>query len=309
MNIRQDKLQRLTYVARQYYEQDCTQDEIARELGVSRPLVSRMLRQARELGVVEIRIHGAEEESPVLRLAKSRYRLAGGSLVRESGSDTQINAALVECTLDQLRKLSPAHLGIGWGHLIGELVAGAEKRVPQPGLAAHICPLIGNSGVSIRNYHSNENVRILAQQFGAQPHYLYSPAFADNSEERALFERTEHYKEVQNEWQALDVALVNIGNYPATPDFAAAHYSALLREKHAAGRLIAYYFTKEGEIIEAPSEYTLQIPMELLRRCKAVVAICSANTSARALLGALRTGLITHVVCREQLLAAALEMA
>ena len=56
MNIRQDRLQRLTYVARCYYEQARTQNEIASELGVSRPLVSRMLREARRLGIVEIRI-------------------------------------------------------------------------------------------------------------------------------------------------------------------------------------------------------------------------------------------------------------
>ncbi len=308
MNIRPDKLQRLTHVARRYYEQDCTQNEIARELGVSRPLISRMLREAKDLGIVEIRIRGAGVESPVLTLAKSRFRLQGGALVDGSGSDIQTNAALVESTLDYLRALSPVHLGIGWGYLIGELVAGAEKRPPQPGIAEHICPLIGNSGASIRNYHSNENVRILARQFGAQPHYLYSPAFADNGEERALFERTEHYKEVEREWQALDVALVNIGNYPTTPDFAAAHYGSILQEKHAAGRMVAYYFTREGEIIESPSGNTVQIPLVELRSCKCVIALCSANTSARALLGALRTGLVTHVVCCEQLLAAALEM-
>lgn len=309
MNIRNDKMQRLTYIARLYYEQDRTQNEIAKELGVSRPLISRMLREAKELGIVEIRIRGSDGGSPLLTAAKNRFGIHGGALVSEAGNDTQVNAALIDSTLDYLRALAPAHLGIGWGHLIGVLVASAEKRAPMPGVTEHICPLIGNSGASIRNYHSNENVRILAQQFGAQPHYLYSPAFADNGEERELFERTEHYKEVAREWETLDAALVNIGNYPVTPDFAAARYGALLQEKRAVGRLIAYYFNREGEIIESPADYSVQIPLELLSRCHSVVGICSANTSPRALLGALRTGLITHVICREQLLSDTLELA
>lgn len=308
MNTRQDRLQRLTYVARRYYEQDCTQNEIARELGVSRPLISRMLREAKELGIVEIRIRSAEEDSPVLLLAKKRFRLHGGSLVQASGSDAQVNAALAESTLDYLHALAPGRLGIGWGHLIGELAAAAGQLAPRHGVAAHICPLIGSSGASIRNYHSNENVRILARQFGAQPHCLCSPAFADTGEDRALFASTEQYQEVAREWQRLDAALVNIGNYPTTPDPAAAQCSPLLQEKHAAGQMIAYYFTIDGEIIESLPECTAQIPLEHLRRCRTVTAVCPANTNARALLGALRTGLLTHVICCEQLLAAVLEM-
>ena len=51
------------------YEQELTQNEIASELGVSRPLVSRMLREARRLGIVEIRINDPEQGKPLLEMA------------------------------------------------------------------------------------------------------------------------------------------------------------------------------------------------------------------------------------------------
>ena len=47
MSQREEKLRRLAYVARRYYLEDQKQSDIARELGVSRPLVSRMLSEAR----------------------------------------------------------------------------------------------------------------------------------------------------------------------------------------------------------------------------------------------------------------------
>lgn len=79
-----EKLRRLAHVARRYYLEDQKQSDIAAELGVSRPLVSRMLSEARELGVVEILIHepGAKAASLLerLRLSSShseRY-LGGG---------------------------------------------------------------------------------------------------------------------------------------------------------------------------------------------------------------------------------------
>lgn len=52
-----EKLLRLAHVARRYYLEDWKQIDIARELGVSRPLVSRMLGEARELGVVQITVY------------------------------------------------------------------------------------------------------------------------------------------------------------------------------------------------------------------------------------------------------------
>jgi len=51
MPISLDKGRRLEKVARLYYEEGLTQDEIARDLKVSRPLISRLIREARDLGI------------------------------------------------------------------------------------------------------------------------------------------------------------------------------------------------------------------------------------------------------------------
>ena len=50
-------------MAQQYYLEDRKQSDIATELGISRPLVSRMLREARELGVVRITVSRPETHS------------------------------------------------------------------------------------------------------------------------------------------------------------------------------------------------------------------------------------------------------
>ena len=54
VDVSLERRKKLAYVARRYYLEDQKQSDIARELGVSRPLVSRMLSEARELGIVEI---------------------------------------------------------------------------------------------------------------------------------------------------------------------------------------------------------------------------------------------------------------
>ena len=51
------RIERMVTVARMYYEQDMTQNEIAKVLGISRPLVSILLSEAKACGIVTFQIH------------------------------------------------------------------------------------------------------------------------------------------------------------------------------------------------------------------------------------------------------------
>src|SRR5688572_29159761 len=55
--IPEEHLQLVAEVAQLYYEQNLDQAEIAKRKGVSRSSVSRLLTEARELGVIEFRIN------------------------------------------------------------------------------------------------------------------------------------------------------------------------------------------------------------------------------------------------------------
>lgn len=302
MGANQDKLRRLAHVARRYYLEDQKQSDIAQELDVSRPLISRMLSEARALGVVEITIHEPGEEGRRLldRLC-DRFHLRGGALAEE-GDDRLTNRALCQQTMSLLDQLDTRRLGIGWGHFIGQLVSWLEEGEPRPSRVEHLSPLVGNAGVPIRNYHSNENVRLMAEQLGASPHFLYLPALAESFEEKQILCSTELYRQVEQQWDRLDTALVNIGNYPSTPDFASrARYGDLLQQRRACGRLLSYFFNADGEIVPADHDFAIQAPLSVLSHCPNVVGVCSANTSPRALQGALRTGLFSHIVARDGL--------
>ena len=80
-----------------------------------------------------------------------------------------------------------------------------------------------------------------------------------------------------------------------------ARYGDLLHRSRACGRLLNYYFNREGEIITSDRDFAIQIPRDVLSRCPRVIGLCSANTSSAALEGALNTGLFTALVVREGL--------
>ena len=66
------RIERLTQVARMYYEQNMNQSEIAKAIGVSRPLVSELLAEARECGIVTITINRVESA----RVLRARWLVA-----------------------------------------------------------------------------------------------------------------------------------------------------------------------------------------------------------------------------------------
>ena len=311
MNADKSKLQKLTDIAHLYYEQDLTQNEIAKKYGVSRPLISRMLKEAKAAGIVKIEICSPfPEGSYVMEQAVERFQIRGGMAVQNRGNDNLTNDAVSRAAISYLTELEQASYGIGWGHIIGNLVSLMEKSEPVDGLAARVCPLIGNSGVGNRNYHSNELVRIFALQCHAAPEYFYAPFIVTSEQERDIFKELESYRLIEKIWSGLDVALVNIGNYPSVPDFASeARYGDVLRKEKAVGKILNYYLDVNGRIFHSENDYALQIPLDLLAQVKHVVGICSANTSPKALAGALRTGLVHHLIAPEEVLRGAVEFA
>lgn len=308
MGISEEKQKKLAYVARRYYLDDWKQSDIAKELGVSRPLVSRMLAEAREHGVVEIRIHDPEaRQGQLVEQLRRSTSIRDGVLVEDGQDDDATNQLLSQGAVQLLWQLRSRRLGIGWGHLIGQLVTWLEAHPQLGSTVTDICPLVGNASIPARNYQSNENVRLIAQQLGAAPHFIYLPALPDSVEEKQLLCSSEIYRQIQAQWDKMDTALVNIGNYPSSPDFASlVRYGDLLQQEHTCGRLLVYYFNPQGKVIQSEQDFAIQIPLEQLSCCPNIIGVCSANTSVRALQGALKTGLFTHLVARADLVRSAL---
>ena len=292
MDANLEKQKRLAYVARRYYLEDQKQSDIARELGI-----------------VEITIHepGARAARLLERLRLSSS-IRGGVLVEDGTDNDATNQLLSQGAVELLRQLGARRLGVGWGYLIGQLVTWLEEN-PQPNSAiTDICPLVGNASIPARNYQSNENVRLMAQQLGASPHFLYLPALPESLEEKQLLCSTEVYRQIDQQWQKIDTALVNIGDYPSSPDFASlVRYGSLLQRQRACGRMLIYYFNEEGTVIQSEQDFAIQIPIDTLKRCPNIVGVCSANTSTKALGGALKSGFFTHIVARSEMIKVLLE--
>ena len=102
MAVSREKVQKLAAVARKYYLEDLKQSEIAQQMGVSRPMISKMLREARELGIVKISILDDEQPNQRLERLCRETSLRGGILVEDGLDDDDTNQKLSQGAVELL---------------------------------------------------------------------------------------------------------------------------------------------------------------------------------------------------------------
>lgn len=292
------KIERMLNVAHMYYERDMTQNQIAKELGISRPLVSLLLTEARSCGLVTITINDVQSRE---QLAAKRLESCFGlrrALVQPDAASADATDNATACAAFRLCYEEGAeNIGIGWGSMMGRMADCAEPEPGEQSKPGRLFPLIGGIGASYRGYHTNELVRIISGKLDCQADYLYFPAIFDSEQELAMIRNMETFRAVSQRWERIDLAFVNVSNYPSYPDLGVEYrYGGQLLRRRAVGRILAHYYDEEGQLIHPDVDNVIQCSLEQLGRSGKVTALCSAHLKEESVIGALRLKLIDTLV-------------
>lgn len=204
----------------------------------------------------------------------------------------------------------PRSVGLGWGSMLGRMADYAETLPDHEGAAkGRLFPLIGGIGASYRGYHTNELARIVSGKAGFEAEYLYLPAFFDSEAELDFARRLETWAAVQNGWDTMELALVNISNYPSYPR--PRRRIPLRRpadERGAVGRVLAHYYDESrprhrGERQQRPSGWR-----RAAQKAPRTVAVCSTLLRPQSVAGALALGVIDTVCLPRSLAEKVLEL-
>ncbi len=286
-------------IASSYYHDDVTQEELARRFGLSRARVSRLLKRAREDGLVEIRVHQqpglcAELEREFTR----RFRISR-LLVSPDQRDPQVQrAAVASLVASHLVKTLADGMVVATG--MGRNVAAvADGPPPAMRRAATFVSAIGGSARAGETMNPDHIGRRLAVRFGGDSETLYAPALVANMALRDVLHKNETVKLVLDRARRADIALIGIGDLSEDSNMVRMGWFkpeevAEARLSGTIGDIMGYDFI---DIYGQPSTTAMQgrviglMTLDLLR-IPDVVAIASENTKAAAILGALRTGAI-----------------
>jgi deoxyribonucleoside regulator len=304
-------------VAQMYYLDGLKQEQIAKQIGISRSLISMILTEARERGIVEITIRDpALNHDQLSRRLAAFYPKTSFTVVPTSSRDHDTLRKLVAQRAADLlaRTLRDGDVvGLAWGRTCLELVNAFR---PRERLRVAVVPLIGGSLQTARYFQINELVRLLADRCGGTPHFIHAPALVSDRKERDLHLAGSSLQVVRQQWRAMDVVVTGIGTLPP-PGGDPERESYIGEDKAfrelarsgAVGDICARYFDASGKfILDENYERVVGAPIEDLKRAKTAICMASGPEKAEAIAGALRTGVAKNLVLDEPTAEAALEL-
>lgn len=300
-----ERHQLLADIAEWYYIDGMSQHDIARRVDLSRPSISRLLLDAREAGIVEIKIHRPIPTVPELeRELESRFSLRQVRVLeRRAASEVEVLRTvgrLGVMTLDSVLE-DGMTFGLSWGttvHAVIEMLS--SRRLP----GVKVVQLIGGVGAPYRSIDASEQCRRAARVFGAQHYYLNAPMRVENPEVAAALREDHSIREVLELAQHTDVALVGIGSI--IPEISTQYHSGYisyddlrkLDKLGTVGAVCASNYDIMGQHVHAPwlEDCTIGVRWDHLQQFDTVIAVVVGKRKAPALLGALRSGIVDILI-------------
>lgn len=300
-----ERHQLLADIAEWYYIDGMSQQDIARRVDLSRPSISRLLLDAREAGIVEIKVH--RPIPTVLELEReleSRFSLQRARVLeRRTATDEDALRILGRLGVSVLNNVLEDGMifGLSWGTTVHAVIeALSPRRLPD----VKVVQLIGGVGAPYRSIDASEQCRRAAQMFGAQHYYLNAPMRVEQPEIAAALREDHSIREVLELAQGTDVALVGIG--ALIPEVSTQYHSGYisyddlrsLDKLGAVGTVCASNYDIAGRHINAPwlEDCTIGVRWENLQQFGTVIAVALGRRKAPAVLGGLRSGVIDILI-------------
>lgn len=307
MEIPESKHALLAKVASLYYEKNLTQAEIAKQLNISRPQVSRLLAEGRQTGVVKITIrHPSDKQATWKQDLLDRFNLKEVQLLApghlEPKQLTQRLGAIAARHLEEHLE-DGLTLGVSWSRSVYQ-VGRALQVVRQKKVT--VVQLTGTVGTINPLLDGPDLTRSIAQTLGGQYKYLPAPLLVESPHTRKAIMQDRSVREHMALFEAMDVAVVGIGHL-ASDDvglLAAGYISKPdLREiirQGGVGDICGYHYDLHGNVLPLElHDRLIGINLEALRKTPYVIGVGGGIDKATAILGALRLGVVDCLVTDE----------
>jgi DNA-binding transcriptional regulator LsrR (DeoR family) len=285
-----------------YYEQNMSQDQIARSLITSRSNISRILSVAKKRGIVEIKINGStQRETDIEEMLISRFGLRAALVAKVPRSTSDYKAAGQLAVQSFLNHLKPGvKVAVSWGRSIQAMVDTLEND-SRPDLT--FIPMMGGM-TSVPSCYSGETlIRVLAEKFNAGYQILHSPTIVQSPEIKLALMKEPSVAAVIDSARDADVAFVGIGSRGANSSIHILQSAGINNEDNPeffskwVGDIAGRFFDREGKPVSTQLD-TKTVGLELteIAKMKRVVGVAAGDEKTDGILAALRGGLISELV-------------
>lgn len=291
-----------------YYNQNNSQQQIAKLLNLSRPTVSRLLSSAREQGIVQITITNLEEIQywELERELEKRYHLREVLIVDSKSTEETTREALGSMAGRYLEYVikDGYTVGVSMGATLYQVVSHVSHPAARD---VTFVPLIGGMGQLRMELHSNSLAGTLARIYGGSFVPLHAPARVSTAMIRDELMREESLAAAIRLSEHLDVAIVGIG-YPnenssikATGYFKENEIESLKNRK-VAGDICMQFYDISGDTSKYQNDNNVVgLDIQKLQKVPYSIGIAGGIEKVPAIKGAINgryiNSLITDIQC------------
>jgi len=318
MAMKENRIDLLAQVAVWYYEDRLDQAEIAHRIGKSRSMVSRMLNEVRERGMVEIRIKYPLKRNTQLEAeCMNRFGLKSAWVLNnpEQWSHEMRLRMLGRTAASCLQRYlqDGVRIGVAWSRTLHNVVVELPEQAIRDALVVQIS---GSISMDNPTFDGPELVRTLALKIGADYRYFPAPLVVREPAIKQSLLRESTISEAMRLAESIDVAVCGIGNVGV--DESSLRKSGLIDdssfeeilEHRAVGDIIAHQFDRRGHMLPIDfNERVIGLEPERLKRIPTVIAVSAGPEKAAPILAAIRGGWFNVLVSDAETIEAVLSLA
>ncbi|MDO7976456.1 sugar-binding transcriptional regulator [Oceanotoga teriensis] len=291
-----------------YYIEGLTQNQIAKQLYVSRPKVSRLLKKARELNIVDIKINYPSDEFEYIKnQIMLKFKIKQVIVTKSFNS--------YEDTLNEIGKMAAFKLmelikndmtiGISWGKTVRSTI----NHLPQKQLKdLKIVELFG--AFSYENEGDMLSIGgAFASKMGAKFYPIPSPVYVPDKTTYELLTKTPIIKQTLEMISNTDIILSGIGaiDSKVPSKLWSVYMEEDMRKKikrsGGIGFLCAHYFDKNGKFLKMNiNDYIIGIKTNQIINHPNIILVAGGEEKALALLAMLKGGYINTLISDQKTL-------
>lgn len=292
--------------AKLYYEHQLSQQEISKKLGVSRPTVSRLLKQARETGIVKIEIIDPAEIGTRLEAALiEKFELKKVVVVPNDTDDTilikkRLGKAAV-LLVDQLIS-DGTILGISWGTTMQEVARQIRPRRVRDMIVVQL-----NGGISRAEIdtHASEIAKGISESYKAIPYLMPLPAVVDNANLKKAILSDKNISRTLELGRKADIALFTVGSFGydsvlVKADYFESYEVKELLQSGAVGDICSRILKADGTICSKDlNSRTIGIELEELKKKPYSIAVAGGKEKLAAIQAGLKGKWFNYLITDE----------
>ena len=296
----------LVKVARMYYEQGMSQEEIAKDIQCSRPYVSRLLTDAKDEGIVQVKVIPPKEYEQEM---EQRLKQVGGLekviIVPEKSNSSKLNM-VAKAAAEYLENTvkNGEVIGFSWGNTVYAVTNFLSLRRDLSDVT--VVQLCGGISNLQNNIYSSEIAKNFAKAWNAKPYAMMCPALVDSKEIKDVFISDSNIRKVVEYGYKADTILITMGAYGMQN---AVYRAGYLEEGEmqeligngAVGDICDHVINIDGEICDLTLDArTVSVPLKELKKKKKRIGVAAGQSKVECICGAIRGNIINILITDEE---------